>query len=204
MKNCFDEETLQAWFDGELPANEAASVSAHLNVCAACAATATAVEAESLTLREALGPEFAASVPSERLRDRVDSAIAALHQPEVSAVRVSRRNAFTHLFGSFRPLAYASVAAVLLVAAIICLAREQILSSFRNCQLFSENIQCQFRKGHFSFPARSLRIGDQNDRVVQVELIPLHADQFLIDAHAGLRDDSNCIAQIRGCVGFDS
>jgi hypothetical protein len=119
MKNCFDEGTLQAWFDGELPANEAASVSAHLNVCAACAATATAVETESVTLREALGPEFAAGIPSERLRERVDSAIAALHQPQVSAVRVSRWNAFTHLFGSFRPLAYASVAAVLLVAAII-------------------------------------------------------------------------------------
>lgn len=117
MKNCIEEGTLQAWFDGELSADEAARVAAHLNICAVCSATATAVEAESLTLREALGSEFAASVPSERLRERVDSAVAALHQPLVPAVRASRWNAFT--FGSFRPLAYASVAAVILVATIL-------------------------------------------------------------------------------------
>lgn len=117
MKNCIDEGTLQAWFDGELSADEAAKVAAHLNICAVCSATATAVEAESLTLREALGPEFAARVPSERLRERVDSAVAALHQAPVPAVRASRWNAFN--FGSFRPLAYASVAAVILVAAIL-------------------------------------------------------------------------------------
>ncbi len=119
MKNCIDEGILQAWFDGELPANEAASVSAHLNLCATCAATATTVEAESLTLREALGPEFAPSVPSERLRARMDSAVAALYQAKVPTNRASRWDTFARFFGSFRPLAYASVAAVILVAGII-------------------------------------------------------------------------------------
>lgn len=119
MKNCIDEGILQAWFDGELPAAEAARVAGHVSVCAACAATATAVEAESLILREALSSEFAANVPSERLRERVDSAVAALHQAQGPAVRASRWNALTHFFGSFRPLAYASVVAVILVATII-------------------------------------------------------------------------------------
>lgn len=119
MKDCIEEGTLQAWFDGELPANEAASVAAHLNVCAACAAATTEVEAESLSLREALGAEFAASVPSERLRERVDSAVAALHQARVPAIRASRWNPFANFFDSFRPLAYASVAAMILAAAII-------------------------------------------------------------------------------------
>jgi len=119
MRNCIDEGFLQAWFDGELPADKAASVAAHLNACAACAANAAAVEAESLTLREALGSEFAASVPSERLRERVDAAITALHQVKVPAVHASRRNAFAHFFGSFRPVAYATIAAVILAAAII-------------------------------------------------------------------------------------
>lgn len=118
MKNCVDEGILQAWFDGELPANEAASVAAHLSGCEACSATATAVETESLTLREALSPEFSASVPTERLRARVDSAVAGLQQAQAPAVRASRWDPFTHFFGSFRPLAYASVAAVILVAAI--------------------------------------------------------------------------------------
>jgi Putative zinc-finger len=119
MKNCIDEGILQAWFDGELAADEAARVATHLNDCAACASTVSAVEAESLTLREALKSEFAASVPTERLRARVDSAVEGLSQVKVPAVSASRWNAFTHFFGSFRPLAYASVAAMILVAAII-------------------------------------------------------------------------------------
>jgi hypothetical protein len=119
MKDCIEEGTLQAWFDSELSANKAASVAAHLNACAACAAAMTEVEAESLSLREALAVEFAASVPSERLRERVDSAVAALHQARVPAIRVSRRNPFATFFESFRPLAYASVAAMILAAAIV-------------------------------------------------------------------------------------
>jgi putative zinc finger protein len=118
MRNCIDEGILQAWFDGELPANQAASISAHLNTCAACAASATAVEAESLTLREALGAEFAASVPTERLRKRVDSAVAELHHENLT-VSASYWDVLTQFFSSFRSLAYASVAAVIVVAAII-------------------------------------------------------------------------------------
>jgi len=119
MKDCIEEGTLQAWFDGQLPANEAASIAAHLNVCAECATSATAVKAESLALREALGPEFAASVPSERLHERVDSAVAALHQANVPSVRASGWDLFIRFFGSLRPLAYASVAALFLVAGIV-------------------------------------------------------------------------------------
>jgi putative zinc finger protein len=120
MRNCIDEGILQAWFDGELVADEAARVAAHLNVCAACAASANEVEAESLTLREALSSEFAANVPSERLRERVDAALVALHQAkEPAKVRSSSWNVFTDFFRSFRPLAYASFAAVILVAGII-------------------------------------------------------------------------------------
>ena len=54
MNSCIDEGTLQAWLDGELAANEAANVTAHLNSCAQCAATARTVEAESLLLSGAL------------------------------------------------------------------------------------------------------------------------------------------------------
>ena len=58
MKNCIDEGTLQAWFDGELAAEAAAHVAAHLNHCDRCAAAANIVETESLMLSEALAPEF--------------------------------------------------------------------------------------------------------------------------------------------------
>jgi hypothetical protein len=116
MNSCIEEGTLQAWFDGELAPNEAAHVAAHLNICAQCAAAATTVEAEGLILSEALATEFAAPVPTAALRRRLDSAVARLHQvPPVSA---SRWSAFAELF-SFRPLAYASVAAMIVLAAII-------------------------------------------------------------------------------------
>ena len=47
MRNCIDEGTLQAWFDGELDANTAANVGAHLHACVECAKAA-----ETAALRE--------------------------------------------------------------------------------------------------------------------------------------------------------
>jgi anti-sigma factor RsiW len=119
MNNCIEEGALQAWLDGELAADKAASVTTHLAVCPECAAAARTVEAESLFLAEALAPEFTATVPTERLRQRVDAAVAELHQSRTPVVTASRWNFFTEFFGSWRPLAYASFAAVILLAAII-------------------------------------------------------------------------------------
>ncbi len=118
MKNCIDEGTLQAWFDGELKADEATTVAAHVNECPQCAEAARTVEAENLMLSEGLESEFAAPIPSERLRQRVDAAVAGL-QPRFANVRKSRRNPIAEFFASFRPLAYASVAAMILIAAVI-------------------------------------------------------------------------------------
>jgi Putative zinc-finger len=118
MKNCIDEGTLQAWFDGELAANEAANVTAHLNSCAHCAAAATTAEAESLILSEALATEFAAPVPTERLRERIDTAVAGLHRANVHESNESRWRAIAEFF-AFRPFAYASVAAIILLAGVI-------------------------------------------------------------------------------------
>jgi len=118
MNSCIDEGTLQAWLDGELAANEAANVAAHLNTCAHCTAAASTVEAESLILTEALANEFAATVPTEALRRRLDSAVAGLQHTRVPPVSASRWSALAELF-SFRPIAYASVAVMIVLAAII-------------------------------------------------------------------------------------
>jgi len=118
MKKCIAEGTLQAWFDGELAADEAAKVAAHLNTCEQCAAAASTVEAEGLILSEALAAEFAAAVPTEALRRRVDSAVAGLHQRKAPAAKTSRWPALADVF-SFRPLAYASAAAMIILVAII-------------------------------------------------------------------------------------
>ena len=54
MRNCIDEGVLQTWFDGELTANEAANITAHLHECARCAEGARTLEAENLILSEGL------------------------------------------------------------------------------------------------------------------------------------------------------
>ena len=118
MKKCIDEGTLQAWYDGELAAAEAAQVAAHVSACAECAAAASDLESENLILSEALAAEFAATVPSEALRQRLDSAIAALPHAQIPTARTSRWRAFAELF-SFRPFAYASAAAMIILVAII-------------------------------------------------------------------------------------
>ena len=117
MNNCIDEGTLQAWFDGELAAEVAANVATHLSACAECAAAASTVENESLMLSEALAPEFAAPIPTEALRQRLDLAVEKLHDRKAPIARPSRWSVFTELF-SFRSFAYASAAAVIVLAVI--------------------------------------------------------------------------------------
>jgi hypothetical protein len=75
MKECIDEGTLQAWFDGELGREEAAAVASHLASCPVCAQAATTVENENLLLSSALETEFAESVPTERIQQRLNSVI---------------------------------------------------------------------------------------------------------------------------------
>jgi anti-sigma factor RsiW len=117
MRNCISEGTLQAWFDGELAADAAANVAAHLNVCVRCDEAARIVEAESRIVSESLATEFAAAIPTERLRQRIDVAVAAL--PIMDNRAESRWDGVRGFFSSFRPLAYASVAATILLAAFI-------------------------------------------------------------------------------------
>lgn len=119
MRNCIDEGTLQSWFDGELAADAASNVTAHLGGCVQCAEAARTVEAENLILSEGLSTEFAAAVPTRRLRQRIDVAVAGLNTPKAPAGRESRLRTVGELFGSLRPLAYASAAAMILLAALL-------------------------------------------------------------------------------------
>lgn len=127
MRNCVDEGILQAWFDGELAASEAAKVTAHVNACVPCAEAARTLEAENLILSEALSAEFAAAIPSERLRQRVDAAVAGLPVAGTPTVNRSWLSAVRDLLPSFRVLAYASATAAILLAgwlAVVYLKRD--------------------------------------------------------------------------------
>lgn len=120
MRKCIDEGTLQAWFDGELDANSAADVAAHLHSCIHCGEAAGTLEGENLILSQGLAAEFVEAVPTERLRQRVKSAVASGSQVTIApATNGSWVSAVRNLFPSFRVLAYASIAAAILIAGIV-------------------------------------------------------------------------------------
>ena len=72
MRECLDEGILQSYFDGELSSEHLESVTSHLVSCMECSAAARELESEINLLSSALEPEFAAAVPTERLRHRID------------------------------------------------------------------------------------------------------------------------------------
>src|SRR5678815_5630819 len=75
MTRCLDEVKLQSYYDGELPLEQMESVTLHLASCVTCAAAARELEEESALVMNALAAEFEASVPTERLRQRIDEAV---------------------------------------------------------------------------------------------------------------------------------
>ncbi|MDQ1559307.1 MAG: hypothetical protein QOD32_2367 [Pyrinomonadaceae bacterium] len=83
MDTCLDEGTLQAYLDGELSPDVSNNMAAHLAACAPCAASARAAEQELALFSEAYAPALSAvSVPTEKLRARLDEAIAELNAPQ--------------------------------------------------------------------------------------------------------------------------
>jgi anti-sigma factor RsiW len=134
MKECIDEGTLQAWLDGELGPEAAAAVATHLVSCPNCAESARTAENENLLLANAMQSEFADSVPTERIRQRLDSAIAG--NEIVEPARSDRSDKISwwqslrdQVFPSpQRAFGYAAVAAVIVLSAIfgvVYLKRDQ-------------------------------------------------------------------------------
>src|SRR5215470_10449819 len=129
MKQCLDEGMLQSYFDGELPTSLMESATSHLAACASCAAAARELEEENALLGEAFALEFSVSVPTERLRRRVDAAVAGLqivrplvHQPSaVSGFFNSLSNLFS--FAPQRALGYAALMVVLAFGVIFGLVK---------------------------------------------------------------------------------
>jgi hypothetical protein len=118
-----DEGKLQCYFDGELPIEQMESVTSHLASCATCAAAARELEEESALVMNVLAAEFEASVPTERLRQRIDEAV--LGDRLAIAQSSAKTGFFSGLFnfGTQRALGYASLAVVLAFAAIFAVVK---------------------------------------------------------------------------------
>ena len=119
MTRCLDEGKLQSYFDGELSIEMMESVTSHLASCVTCAAAAREMEEETAFVMSALSGEFEASVPTERLRERINEAV--LGDRIAIAQSTQKVGFFSGLFnfGTQRMLGYASLAAVIVFAAII-------------------------------------------------------------------------------------
>lgn len=88
MKNmCLDEGILQSYFDGELSPDMMSQVASHIATCAACAAAAREIESESQMLAAAFAPEMSLRVPTERLRERINIAVAEAQLPVAEPVK---------------------------------------------------------------------------------------------------------------------
>ena len=123
MTRCLDEARLQSYFDGELSIELMESVTSHLASCVTCAAAARELEEETALLTSALSAEFEASVPTERLRQRIDAAVLGDRIEVAQSTHTqSGLSAFFNSilnFGTQRTLGYASLAVVLAFAAVM-------------------------------------------------------------------------------------
>jgi anti-sigma factor RsiW len=129
MRQCLDEAMLQSYFDGELSSSMMESATLHLASCAACSAAARELEEENALLSEAFALEFAESVPTERLRRRIDAAVSGL---EIVRPVFQQPSANSGFFGSLsslfsftpqRALGYAALMVVLLFGVIFGLVK---------------------------------------------------------------------------------
>ena len=145
MKECIDEGILQSYFDGELSREKAESVAAHLAACVSCARSARELESESLLLSKALEPEFAAPVPTERLRHRIDAAVGGLHLVRPVAVQGSRTGAWLQSIADLftispqRAFGYAGVVAVIVLTAIVAIVQMRRPSVTSNNNVANNN-----------------------------------------------------------------
>lgn len=124
---CLTEEVLQQFVDGELSPEQTETTATHVAACQPCALLLGEVEQENAVLMEALAPELSLPVPTVRLRERLDAAVAALEprprqlMSESAGSRI--RALFDSLFGSLsftpqRAFGFASLAVVVVFAAI--------------------------------------------------------------------------------------
>src|SRR5690349_15949093 len=122
MTRCLDEGKLQSYFDGELSIEMMESVTSHLASCVTCAAAARELEEETAFVMSALSAELETSVPTERLRERIDAAVLGDRVASAQSTQKAGGLAafFSGLlnFGTQRTLGYASLAVMLAFAAI--------------------------------------------------------------------------------------
>ncbi len=123
MNTCLDEGLLQAYMDGELAGAQMEAAATHIASCATCAELAHEAEHEYAFMASAFAPVMNVPAPTERLRARLEDAIADLQAPprrvtETNATRLrARLVAFASSF-TFTPRQIGAFASFLLAVAL--------------------------------------------------------------------------------------
>jgi hypothetical protein len=123
MKECLDAGMLQAYLDGELSGEPAEKTASHLTSCKTCADAAREMQNEMSLVATVLAPEFEVNVPTERLRSRIEDAIAEL-QPGFVHARSSSSSwlqKFADLFAVTPQRAFRYAALAVVLVAIVAL-----------------------------------------------------------------------------------
>lgn len=142
MRECLDEAILQSYFDGELSGQQLEGVTSHLAACKTCAVTAREIEAESALLAAAFAPEFEAAVPTEQLRQRIDTAIAGLHTQRLPVHESSAFSARAWLQSLVAPLSFSPQRAFGYAGLVLVLGFAAILgiTQWRNSSTSQETV----------------------------------------------------------------
>lgn len=126
MRECIEEGILQAYLDNELSPETAKSVAKHVAACATCAGVLSEATSEMSLFATAFEAETTLDVPTVRLRERIDAAIAEA-QPAIEIFEGRERNGLTAWLSSFigslktspqHALGFASLIAVIAFAAV--------------------------------------------------------------------------------------
>lgn len=132
MSECLGEEILQSYLDGELSQGNLQNVTSHLASCLTCETVAQELAWENNVVAAALAPEFEASVPTARLRQRIDAAMSAEGSVNPGALKVatipklrSWLQSVSDIFTTApqRAFGYAGLMAVLTFAAIFAVVQ---------------------------------------------------------------------------------
>lgn len=99
-----DDGLIQAYIDGELSREHAASTAAHLAACEMCSAALAEGQDESSFFATAFAPDDSLSVPTAALRARLNAAVAQLETSSESEQRHSQVRRSGGLLASFAGL----------------------------------------------------------------------------------------------------
>jgi hypothetical protein len=126
MRECIEEGILQSYVDDELSPEMAERVAAHVAACSTCAEALGEINNELSMLSTAFEAEMALDVPTLRLRERLDAAIAEMN-PRAQVSERKQSWSLTGWLASFteqfkvspqRAIGFASLIAVIAFAAI--------------------------------------------------------------------------------------